>query len=1261
MDFELADLAHPMRDTVRDWIDHHPTPTFKELAEAGYVAPHWPAPYGVDADPIEQLVIDQELKAAGIQRPKNAIGIGWAGPTIMHAGTEEQMARYLPPMLSGEEIWCQMFSEPDAGSDLAALSTRAERDGDEYVINGSKIWTSGGHQSAFGILLARTNPDVSKHRGISYFICPTDLPGLTMTPVIDMTTAHSFNQVFFDDVRLPASYRIGDEGDGWRLAKVTLSNERVQLSASGSLWGAGPSAGQLLDCVRQSGGVSNPVLRQQLAKLHCDAEVLRLNRLRTLSSRLAGRTPGPEASIQKIMADEHGQQSESPDGSRRSGFACLVVEFAWEQRPPDELDRDPQQARPGIEQQGYEQRNTETWKQNPGYRSFSPGRDKAKHDDKQQESKRHDPVALTLSGCGIFGGSDGTELSANEDLEPQSTVTTVQPVPAGDSTTDGTGGTDGTGETAEDGTAAPAGAALPTAVTLPTAAPTPEPTVDRSQPSTYIVQSGDVLGVIAERFDADIAELRRVNGLDWQPHSTDESAAPAEQATSAPSGPAATSAPVSCGSTATGHCVQPGESLLGIALKYDVTVEALRAANAGISGDLIKSGEVLNLPGTTTTTDPDPAPAATAVPVAGSTPLPEVTVGPANDADCAARNPEFPYYHAADGLCYANPIDGDGSGSPTPIPTVAGGDLDQDCPRRLLLVGRRTVLPNPGLVTRLNQSGYVDSATGEAVGFLDALYYASVTVTTTGYGDITAVSSGARLATIFLITPARIVFLILVVGTTVEVLTDQSREFLASRRWRRRVRDHIVICGFGATGQSAASELLNRGESPDDIVVVDTDSQALAAAEELGFVSIVGNATQSAVLEQAGVPIARAVIVAPNRDDTAVLITLTVRELTTTAHIVAGGREQENLHLLRQGGADEVIDATAAVGKMLGMATTAPGAVKVIDDLLDAGNGLELYETAPVGATGQASVPAGCTVVAVLRDGKRGSTLQKHYAGFDIGGTKTLAVVVSEDGDILFERRVPRPHGPEETVDQLCTLVQQVQAEVGVTIDAVGIGIAGAISRSGSVQFSPNIPELVDFPLRDLLAVNIPTVVDNDATAATWAEHQLGAGQGVDDLLYVALGTGIGTGFVLDGQIYRGAHGFAGESGHIVIDRHGDTHISGVKGPWEMYASGSGLGAMGREWAERGDLASVAATVDDVASIRGEHVGEAIAAGHQDALALLDVFASHVAVGMTNLMYVLDPARIVLGGGLVELRYGNGFSARSMRPRSAAPIGHTYP
>jgi len=263
-----------------------------------------------------------------------------------------------------------------------------------------------------------------------------------------------------------------------------------------------------------------------------------------------------------------------------------------------------------------------------------------------------------------------------------------------------------------------------------------------------------------------------------------------------------------------------------------------------------------------------------------------------------------------------------------------------------------------------------------------------------------------------------------------------------------------------------------------------------------------------------------------------------------------------------------------------------------------------------------------------------------HFAGFDIGGTKTLALVASDQGDILHERRVPRPHGPDETVEQLCSLVNEVQQAAGVEVAAVGIGIAGAISRSGSVQFSPNIPELVDFPLRGLLAgcIALPTLVDNDATAATWAEHQFGAGRDVDDLLlYVALGTGIGTGFVLDGSIYRGAHGFAGESGHIVIDRHGDTHISGVKGPWEMYASGSGLGALAREWAVAGRLPSVLAAAGSAEAIRGEHVSAEIEAGDADALALLDVFAADVAVGMTNLMYVLDPARIVIGGGLVDI------------------------
>ncbi len=274
------------------------------------------------------------------------------------------------------------------------------------------------------------------------------------------------------------------------------------------------------------------------------------------------------------------------------------------------------------------------------------------------------------------------------------------------------------------------------------------------------------------------------------------------------------------------------------------------------------------------------------------------------------------------------------------------------------------------LVVRLGGDGWVD-LTGEDLGLLDALYYASVTVTTTGYGDITAVSSGARLATVLLITPARILFLILVVGTTVEVLTDQSRRLIITRRWRQYVRNHVVICGFGATGSSAARELLSRGIEPASVVAVDVDPEAIERATRLGFVGVRGDATQNAVLDQAAVDRARAVVVTPNRDDTAVLIVLTVRERNPTAHIVAGGREQENLHLLRQGGADEVVDSTASVGRMLGLATQAPEAVHVLHDIIDAGSGLELAETAPEDRGGRPAVPAGATLVAIFRNGVR--------------------------------------------------------------------------------------------------------------------------------------------------------------------------------------------------------------------------------------------------------------------------------------------------
>ncbi|MBU3717011.1 MAG: acyl-CoA dehydrogenase [Actinobacteria bacterium] len=307
MEFEVPGADDPRRQAVRDWLAAHPQPTGRQLAEAGYVAPHWPAPYGLGADPIHQIVIDDELSKAGVRRPANPIGIGWAGPTIVYAGTDEQKKRYLLPLLSGEEFWCQLFSEPGSGSDLANLGTRAVRDGDEYVVNGQKIWTSGAQHAKYGILIARTAPESPKHKGVSYFICPMDTPGIEIRPIREMTGAQTFNEVFFTDVRLPAANLVGAEGDGWRLAKVTLGNERVSLPTGGVLWGSGPTALEMLDAVRERGPVSDPNMRQRLAEIYIEHTVLDLIRLRTLSARLRGEQPGPEASIRKVLADEHGQ------------------------------------------------------------------------------------------------------------------------------------------------------------------------------------------------------------------------------------------------------------------------------------------------------------------------------------------------------------------------------------------------------------------------------------------------------------------------------------------------------------------------------------------------------------------------------------------------------------------------------------------------------------------------------------------------------------------------------------------------------------------------------------------------------------------------------------------------------------------------------------------------------------------------------------------------------------------------------------------
>ncbi|MCB1000659.1 MAG: acyl-CoA dehydrogenase family protein [Ilumatobacteraceae bacterium] len=309
MDFLLPAPDDPRRSAVREWLAEHPSPSGRELAEAGLVAPHWPRPWGIDADPIHQLIVDDELTRAGVRRPVNPIGIGWAGPTILYAGTDEQKQRYLMPLLSGEEFWCQLFSEPGSGSDLANLGTRAVRDGDEFVVNGQKIWTSGAQYARFGILIARTDPDLPKHKGISYFVCPMDAPGIEIRPITEMTGGHTFNEVFFTDVRIPAANLVGELNDGWRLAKVTLGNERVSLSTGGVLWGNGPTALDTIDSIRDQhpDGVADPLVRQQIAQVYIEHTVLDLIRMRTLTAALKGQQPGPEASIRKIMADEHGQ------------------------------------------------------------------------------------------------------------------------------------------------------------------------------------------------------------------------------------------------------------------------------------------------------------------------------------------------------------------------------------------------------------------------------------------------------------------------------------------------------------------------------------------------------------------------------------------------------------------------------------------------------------------------------------------------------------------------------------------------------------------------------------------------------------------------------------------------------------------------------------------------------------------------------------------------------------------------------------------
>jgi voltage-gated potassium channel len=247
------------------------------------------------------------------------------------------------------------------------------------------------------------------------------------------------------------------------------------------------------------------------------------------------------------------------------------------------------------------------------------------------------------------------------------------------------------------------------------------------------------------------------------------------------------------------------------------------------------------------------------------------------------------------------------------------------------------------LIVYLDRDGYRDS-NGDGVSLLDALYYATVSLSTTGYGDIAPFSASARLVNVLVITPLRVLFLIVLVGTTLEVLTERSRQALRIQKWRIKVRDHVVVIGYGTKGRSAVSALMGDGAEPGSIVVVDTTQEALDAASSIGLVTVHGSGTSNDVLRVAGVPRARAVVVAANRDDTAVLVTLTARELAPKAQIVASVRERENEHLLRQSGADSVVVSSETAGRLLGMATATPSVVDMVEDLLTPDAGLAIAE-----------------------------------------------------------------------------------------------------------------------------------------------------------------------------------------------------------------------------------------------------------------------------------------------------------------------------
>jgi alkylation response protein AidB-like acyl-CoA dehydrogenase len=285
----------------------------RRLYDNGFLGMAWPKQYGGQgASQVEMAIFNEEVARLRAPGPLNVLGLSMAGPTIITHGTEEQKKRYLPRILNCEEIWCQGFSEPNAGSDLASLKTRAELKGDEFIVNGQKVWTTLGHISDMCMLLVRTDPEAPKHRGLSYLLVEMRTPGITVKPLRQMTGEAEFNEVFFDEVRVPRANLLGPQNEGWRVATTTLMNERG-TSALATVTRYRIVFDEIVDLARSTRrngepASQDPVMRQQLAQCYVDLEMMRFTAYRTFSKILKGGNPGPEGSISKLAWSELNQR-----------------------------------------------------------------------------------------------------------------------------------------------------------------------------------------------------------------------------------------------------------------------------------------------------------------------------------------------------------------------------------------------------------------------------------------------------------------------------------------------------------------------------------------------------------------------------------------------------------------------------------------------------------------------------------------------------------------------------------------------------------------------------------------------------------------------------------------------------------------------------------------------------------------------------------------------------------------------------------------